>query len=427
MKIFMFSVMVLLFPARSVMASQPNLAIQGATASNVNLCRHIYLNTSKVIESNQAVLETLWKLYVDKQVVASEIATRKNVLPETNEKLRSLNSLYNKKISEAQFHIPNFESVWKEFVKQKRDSSLVSNDANDATTDSNYRRKQLLQQEEDRRRLDFIVHKESLIEALIKLVLSENDINPLILLTDFSDAEKVILQNEIQQWGESSDVSKRRIADLVQEKWFEKLRTNPLEIEDIKKIYKLVDINTIEYTTDHPTGYSTLHFATLINNEEIFTLFLKHPRLTADTINAKDRFGYTPLHFTAARGNLAYLNLLLHDARLSADSINEMSIHGYTPLHFAVKSGNIEIIKLILQDPRLATNAINETSSGGNTPLHLAVEIGKLEIVKIILQDPRLSIDTINSLNDEGHTVLDLAKKINSPEIIALLKAHGAK
>ena len=165
---------------------------------------------------------------------------------------------------------------------------------------------------------------------------------------------------------------------------YQKIKNSPLNTEDIKKIYKLVDVN------------------------------------------ATDERGQSALHFFAINGKTENMKMILQDPRLPANAINEKDNAGESPLHIAASNRNTEILKMILQDPRLSANAINVLGVFG-TSLHIAAYKGNTEIVKIILLDPKLSIDTINSLNYEGHTVLDLAKKINSAEIIALLKAHGAK
>jgi formylglycine-generating enzyme required for sulfatase activity len=100
-------------------------------------------------EQIQTILESIWKLYVEKQIISVE-ANNSKALPSTHAKASQLQQLYNDKITEAQGKIHDFITVWNEFKKQKMQQQSRST-REQAAEES--RRRKLESEEEERRRL----------------------------------------------------------------------------------------------------------------------------------------------------------------------------------------------------------------------------------------------------------------------------------
>ena len=117
-----------------------------AFAIDSHRCEGIYdSNYSK--KEIQSSLESLWKLHVDKQIAIVE-ANNTNALASTREKAARLEQTYKKNISEAQGNIPDFKTVWNEFIKQKMQQQSRSAQQNAA--EKSYREKANLQEERSR-------------------------------------------------------------------------------------------------------------------------------------------------------------------------------------------------------------------------------------------------------------------------------------
>ncbi len=93
---------------------------QSLHAESNNLCKNIYSSAQSKSNSDSflSILESLWKLYVDKQVASNE-ARNTNAFDSTRAKASQLKQTYDTKITEAQSNIPNFNTVWNEFKRQK--------------------------------------------------------------------------------------------------------------------------------------------------------------------------------------------------------------------------------------------------------------------------------------------------------------------
>jgi formylglycine-generating enzyme required for sulfatase activity len=142
MYILLFSLLTgLMFHPQSVYAS--------------NSCQRIYSEMSHSelsADEIQSSLESLWKLYIDKQIASVE-ANNTNALVSTRERAAWLVQTYKNNITDAHKKIPDFKTIWTEFIKQKmqkQSQSILESAA------ENTRSRKLESEEEGRRRLQVI-------------------------------------------------------------------------------------------------------------------------------------------------------------------------------------------------------------------------------------------------------------------------------
>ena len=139
-------------------------------------------------------------------------------------------------------------------------------------------------------------------------------------------------------------------------------------------------------------GYSLLHSATFVNNEEIIRFLLNHG---ADP-NATDVVGATSLHYAATvRGNIGTVHLLIEGGGDLSAQDNE----GQTPLHKAVgASGPLNMLVLHYLLDAAAVSERKESSSQPNV-----LEMEEQEI----LQCCYLDIGVLTK-NNKGMTPMDI-------------------
>lgn len=89
------------------------------------------------------LLETMWSLYIDMQLVASQLAVNKNSVG-INNKYHILKSTWSDSLSIAQQEVPDFKNLWMDFIQKKKQSNPTTTTGRD----------KLLQEEVDRQKLN---------------------------------------------------------------------------------------------------------------------------------------------------------------------------------------------------------------------------------------------------------------------------------
>lgn len=78
----------------------------------------------------------------------------------------------------------------------------------------------------------------------------------------------------------------------------------------------------------------------------------KHPLHTTAGPDVYDDRG--PLHMAAWHGRLEIVKLILASPEVSAEAVNARDKFGYTALHLAVRSEHVEVVRAITTDTSLA-------------------------------------------------------------------------
>ena len=119
-------------------------------------------------------------------------------------------------------------------------------------------------------------------------------------------------------------------------------------------------------------GWTPLHAATDVENEEISGLLLQHKV----DIDARDHEGSTPLHVAVQYGRVNVARFLLEQG---AD-VNAGNNEGSTPLHYASMYGHLEIARLLVEDGA----KIDAVDDEGRTALLVASETERHDLVKFL-------------------------------------------
>ncbi len=265
------------------------------------------------------------------------------------------------------------------------------------------------------------VRKAALFELV--MIAPKNNVDTLLFpLRNFSEEQKSAIYAEVQQWGKSSDPRKKKVAEVIQKKWFNFIQHyNSAQQMNLKTIMNFVDVNG---TNGNNTA---IHIATIYGQTEILKTLLKHSKLSSETLNAQNAHQFTAIHLAAENGNEEIMNILLSDHRISLEHINALSYDKSTVLHAVAENGHAEIIRILLKDSRLSADLISVKNQHEMTALFQAVRYGRIEVVKVLLNDHRMSVNTINATDKFGRTALKIAiLEAKSSDIVKLLKAHGA-
>jgi ankyrin repeat protein len=195
-------------------------------------------------------------------------------------------------------------------------------------------------------------------------------------------------------------------------------------------------------------GYTPLHFASELGNEEAVKLFLNKG---AD-INASTNGNLTPLHIATKTGRKIVVKLLLqHGAK-----VDNQDKDGKTTLHLAVEKGYLTIVEDVLRycpdindqsnrsSLKIAVHGYGEeykkivealleyglivNPEDANNPklLHAAVEKGYLKIIEDLLKYGADVNTLYNSTFKEGFTPLHSAAKNKQEEVAKLLISYEA-
>jgi ankyrin repeat protein len=136
-------------------------------------------------------------------------------------------------------------------------------------------------------------------------------------------------------------------------------------------------------------------------------------RLSANSVNVKDRLDTTPLHYAALYGNTESVRILLeHGADLKARNKSEV-----TPLIYAAY--NFEKTKLLVEKGA----DVNAKSAADMTPLLVAVSVhGNTETVRYLLEKGA----DAKAVGPLGADALQLAASKGEAEMLRLLLKQGA-
>jgi ankyrin repeat protein len=192
-------------------------------------------------------------------------------------------------------------------------------------------------------------------------------------------------------------------------------------------------------------GWTALHKAADMGNEEIVTVLLQHGAM----MNVEDEKGMRPLHLAARKGYLEVVRLLI----LSNAQVHSTAFDRLTPLDHAVTSGHFEVTKMLLDNGAHIEHrgqdkwtALQRASRGGHEqivalllqrgadiltedhkgeiPLHAATRSGNIRVVELLLNErPDLKKDQLSKRERNGSTPLDVAFFTAHFDIHKLLRA----
>ena len=189
--------------------------------------------------------------------------------------------------------------------------------------------------------------------------------------------------------------------------------------------------NSAQLSIGAKDGWTALHKAADIGNEEMVTLLLQSGAM----VNAEDEKGMRPLHVAARKGYLEVVRLLL----LSGAEVHSTALDWLTPLDHAVTSGHVDVTRMLLDNGALVEHrgrdgwtATHRASRGGygqlvalllqsgaNTlaedhkgeiPLHAAARNGSVRVVELLLNDKTgLRKKQLSKKDRKGSTPRDVA------------------
>ncbi|WP_042279041.1 ankyrin repeat domain-containing protein [Candidatus Protochlamydia sp. R18] len=173
----------------------------------------------------------------------------------------------------------------------------------------------------------------------------------------------------------------------------------------------LVDNNPLFVTSDNKKTW--WHFAVKNDKQEIMRALVQNSAFNA-SFNDKDERGLAPMHLAAMKGHVNIVNYFTQ--HIKGIDINIRDRHYSTPLHLAAKYGHIEAVNSLISTKGIKFNAKDKH---GNTPLHLAAKYGHIKIVKALLSCRAvMARNAFKAKNKDGKTALELATR---PDIISLL------
>lgn len=121
-------------------------------------------------------------------------------------------------------------------------------------------------------------------------------------------------------------------------------------------------------------GFSALHIASYLGNEDILHALLKEKPL----VSVQDSFGRSPLHIAVSRGNIHAVNLLIESGAV----VNLRDKFGENPIHRACRSGFFQALENLLSQD---VSAMTIKCIRGRTPLHLAAEWCRHDAAKFLI------------------------------------------
>jgi serine/threonine-protein phosphatase 6 regulatory ankyrin repeat subunit A len=169
-------------------------------------------------------------------------------------------------------------------------------------------------------------------------------------------------------------------------------------------------------------GRTALHYASLIDNYKIISLFLSKKAHWY----IRDNNGQTPIHITAACGSPLSLQEVLKYTK-GHEEINQGDNEDMTPIHWAVANNNVENVKLMLQKKYKIKTIVQDVE--GKTPLHwtapqmfsIGQDIQNTCAFMLIKSNPKI----INEKDLDGRTCLHLACGENNVSLVSLLVKHS--
>lgn len=151
-----------------------------------------------------------------------------------------------------------------------------------------------------------------------------------------------------------------------------------------------------------------LHMAVLHKRLEIAKLIMDSPGLSAQVVNAKDRFGYTPLHLAVRLGCVESVDLVRLLAKSPLTTFDPQDCNGCTPLHLAASVGDVSVVKAVLQN----------YSNGQDKPVNIHTTNWQgesaLDIAQRSNHDSKLTVVEILECSDVNWLQLERQKSANS-------------
>lgn len=124
---------------------------QKLSKNEMSMMNHLSLTP----DEQQSTLELLWKLYVDKQILAARIHGNKSTSNDLQINYVHLQQVYSKKLSEAQSKIPDFVNLFEKFKSKISSSKKNQDKSSNASHMQRDRNSMLWEKEElDKKRLD---------------------------------------------------------------------------------------------------------------------------------------------------------------------------------------------------------------------------------------------------------------------------------
>jgi ankyrin repeat protein len=152
-------------------------------------------------------------------------------------------------------------------------------------------------------------------------------------------------------------------------------------------------------------GWTVLHKATDMGNEEMVTLLLQY----GAQVNTEDERGMRPLHLATREGHLNIVRLLL----LSCAEVYCTDLEGLTPLDLAVTNGHVEVSKLLLDNGA----PVEHRGLDSWSALQRATRGGHEEVVALLLQCGA----NILTRDHRGQIPLHAAARSGNARVVALL------
>lgn len=166
-----------------------------------------------------------------------------------------------------------------------------------------------------------------------------------------------------------------------------------------------------------PTGWTPLHKASNVGNEQAVQLLIAHPSCQ---INACDSRGRTPLFLACAGNNENVVQLL---ANHRSCLLNIPDNDGSTPLHVATRRSysnfSVDALLMSRNSQSLDLNASEEAS--GDTALHIVCSTGHEGVAKMLLKSGRID----HTIRNKGHsTPLHVACVNNQPDMVGVMVSY---
>ncbi|KAL5570125.1 hypothetical protein UlMin_026700 [Ulmus minor] len=165
----------------------------------------------------------------------------------------------------------------------------------------------------------------------------------------------------------------------------------------VKHVLKVCGPKILERQDDR--GWTPLHYAAHIGNEEVIKLFLETNHYLAYKLTKTDAM--SALHISVRNG--CRNGVLMEKC---PDLCEFLDNRGRTVLHVAVEMGDKDWVAALLNEKAFG-DLINDKDIEGNTALHLAAIYGRYRILTRLAKDRRIDKETTNKA---GMTVMDIIK-----------------
>ncbi|KAK1329279.1 hypothetical protein QTO34_011460 [Cnephaeus nilssonii] len=213
--------------------------------------------------------------------------------------------------------------------------------------------------------------------------------------------------------------------------------------DDMEQVKQLLEGGADVNFQEDEGGWSPLHNAVQMNNEEMVDLLLRYGANPC----LRKRNGTTPFILAGIEGNVRLLKLFLSKG---AD-INERDLHGFTAFMEAAVYGKVEALRFLYEkgaEVNLGRKTMEDQErlkKGGATALMDAAKNGRVDVLRILLEEMGADVKAlekkhsilvkmfleqkhieIDDTDREGKTALLWAVELNLEETAKLLCDKGA-